>query len=211
VNAGAAPGAPHWRYLVLVRFLAVPSLVCAGVLALAAAPAWGQNQLFQDYRSDGVINPCDYSRGQLRQGLQGLPPDVQQYAPGFADQLRRNSTCGGGGSGGGQSAASQEDDQAAAAAGGGGPGRRGRDGARISRPPAPKADSRPTLDGVAPAVSIEPKGSQVPDWLVALLAGLAASGLTAMLAVRYGVLRGGLARPLRASFSDLGARLRPGR
>ena len=67
-------------------------------LALAAARARAQNDLYNDFQSDGQIDPCAYSPGQLQNGLDNLPPDLQQYAPGFADQLRSGleAQCGGG-------------------------------------------------------------------------------------------------------------------
>jgi hypothetical protein len=78
--------------------------VLAAFMALSmSAPALGQD-ILNDFRRSGGINPCNYSDSQLRRGLQGLPPDIQQYAPGLADQLSGGREgCGAGGGGGGGS------------------------------------------------------------------------------------------------------------
>nr|MBA2342332.1 hypothetical protein [Thermoleophilaceae bacterium] len=57
-------------------------LAAIGVAALAPA-AHAQdpnNPVLQDLQNDGQINnPCQYNPEQLRQGINNLPPDVQQY------------------------------------------------------------------------------------------------------------------------------------
>jgi outer membrane biosynthesis protein TonB len=65
------------------------------LLAVLAAPpaAIAQQEILEDYRRDGVVDPCAYSPGELQQGLENLPPDIEQYAPDLADQLRRGAAC----------------------------------------------------------------------------------------------------------------------
>src|SRR4051812_14622229 len=89
------------------------------VLLVLPGQASAQNKLFQDYRNDGQINPCDYTPGQLRKGLSGLPPDVQAYVPGLGDQLRRG--CGGGGGGGSNQTATPQQEAAVVPNGSGPP------------------------------------------------------------------------------------------
>jgi hypothetical protein len=65
------------------------------LLAVLAAPpaAIAQQEILDDYRRDGTVDPCDYSPGEIQQGLENLPPDIEQYAPDLADQLRRGAAC----------------------------------------------------------------------------------------------------------------------
>src|SRR5437867_5511587 len=82
-------------------------IVVAGTAALVGfaspAPAVGGSsfsQLYQDYGSDGQIQNCDYSKGDLRNTAANIPPDVQAYDPGFSDSLNQAlaAGCGGGSS-----------------------------------------------------------------------------------------------------------------
>ncbi len=167
-------------------------------MLLVPAQASAQNKLFQDYRKDGRINPCDYTPGQLHKGLSGLPPDVQAYVPGLGDQLRRG--CGGGG-GGGQGSTPQQ--QAAIVPSGSGPPPppAARKRAVVPDPPAPKADVRNVVAGTAPSVPNGPL-PDIPAWVAGLLAAALAGGLAALAAVRYGALDpSGLMRSLRATLA----------
>ena len=176
------------RALCLAGFL-------AGAMLLPAAPAGAQNQIYRDYADDGQINPCNYSRGQLQRGLKGLPPDLEQYAPGIGDQLRR--PCQRGGSA--PAATPEEGEDAPAAAGGGAAPPPGID---IPRPPAPRAGEREAIDAPVPAFSATPKGPDAPGWLVALLVLIGLGGGGALLASRYaGVGYADVVDPLRARFS----------
>ena len=173
------------------------------VAGLVLAPsAFAQNDLYNDYKKDGQVNPCSYSPGQVRRNLQDLPPDVQQYAPGLADQLRR--PCGGAP----QSAPVQQSPAAPAPAGGGGPpAPPSPDRPSVPRPPAPKSPVVRAVNATAPAVPAN-SGSDFPAWLVATLGALAAVVLGVMLAGRYGGLElESLTRPLRASLAEAGGRV----
>ncbi len=188
-------------------------LTAAIVAAMAfggAAPAHAQDP-FNDFRRNGSINPCNYSDGQLRQGLQNLPPDIQQYAPGLADQLGagREGCGGGGGGGGGQPTA------AVPVPGGPGappPPTAGAPAApqiKIPAPPAPKAKARARLADIdTPTVSttVAAKGAQTPDWLLPLLLGVFLIGLL-LAAVRLGGLSPErFTRPFKASLAEAGGR-----
>jgi hypothetical protein len=174
------------------------SIVAAVLVLVRAAPAAAQNQqLFNDFKDDGQVNPCAYSPGQLRKGLKGLPPDIKQYAPGLADQLRR--PCG-------RAPApveQQEVEQQAAP----GPPSAGPPRADIPKPPSPNVAARRAIDAPVPAASTGPTGADAPGWLVALLVALGVGALAALVANRYGGWSPeGLSRRLRAGFIDASGR-----
>jgi hypothetical protein len=175
----------------------------AGLALLAgAAPAAAQNELLNDFQTDGQIDACAYSPGQLQNGLNGVPPDVQQYAPGFADQLRAGleTQCGGGGAPAATETPSELAPAPTSTGGGGGGGR----ATRVPDPPAPKLGPASPLGSVsATPLPAGPSGSDVPGWLTPLLAAAAALALLVLVGLRWS--RSGLepfTRPLRASFGD---------
>jgi hypothetical protein len=195
------------------RALAIASLI---VLVLAAAPAVASAQkLFQDFQRDGSINPCKYSDGQLRKGLQGVPPDLQQYAPGFSDQLRAGrGNCGGGagsGAGGaGGAGGSQQDNgqNGGGVGGGGGPGGGGpNDGKpQIAKPPMPGVPAKSAVAGTpTPKIDAVATGSQVPGWLYLLAVLALAAGAVAVVARRRGWSTQRL-NPLRVAMAEAGGR-----
>ena len=171
-----------------------------------SAPALGQ-EILNDFRQNGTINPCQYSDGQLRRGLQGLPPDVQQYAPGLADQLAAGREgCGGGGG------ARQQPGAAApvgtATGGGGGPvAPAPAPVIKVPAPPAPKAKLRRRLADIeTPTVTAAATGADTPGWLAPLLAFLSLAAIF-FTAVRFwGWSPERFTRPLRASLADAGGR-----
>ena len=175
----------------LARFLALS----AAAALVSAAPAGAQSDIYRDFSDDGQINPCDYSKGELQRGLRGLPPDLEQYAPGIGDQLRRPCARSGAPAQGG------EDDAGAATAA---PGRppAARPEVDIPRPPAPRPAADRSIDAPVVAFSSQPTGADAPGWLIALLALLGIGGLAA-LAARYagGFTADDVVRPLRARFS----------
>ena len=190
-----------------MRRLALPALLAAVALASTAAPAVAQNPF--PGIGNGQTDPCDLSPGERRQALENLPPDIEQYAPDLADQLRQG--CGRGSSTGQRGSSSGDGDASGGGGGVGGEPPPGSPGSPTPAPPAPPAPEVSGSDYVAPAVSARPSGSQVPGWLAAVLIALAALGLLAALAARFGgVLPGDLLRPLRASFAEVGERLRGG-
>ena len=178
-------------------------LAAAAVVAsLALAPsAFGQNELYNDFSGDGQINACAYSPGQLQNGLNNLPPDVQQYAPGFADQLRAGleAQCGGG-------ALPPPDTEQIIPGLPIAPTTK----TRFPRPPSPQPVRRQLIgEAPAPTVAASPAGSDTPDGLLPLIAAggaLLLLGLGGALRFAGGFGAERLTRPLRASFSDFGAR-----
>ena len=156
------------------------------VLSLAfASPAAAQ---LQDFKNNGTVAPCKYNDRQLGGALGDLPPDIEQYAPGYAEQLRnaRGAPCGSKGtpgSGGTTTGANDrvEDVPAPPAVGGsgsgGGPG--GGVGAtpgatgteRVGKPPIPVPTPRTKLaDVTSPAITSGPTGPDVPVWALFLIA-----------------------------------------
>lgn len=176
-------------------------LAALAMLATAATALAGP---LDDFRRNGRIDPCRYSDRQLRNGLDGLPPDVQQYAPGLADQLAAGREGCGGASPGSSDTRQLEAVPAPGTAGGGdGGGAAGR--ARVPAPPVPKASERQRLAALdTPEVAAA--GSDAPGWLAPLLIVLAAgAALVAFLRMR-GASPDGVVRPLRASFAEAGGR-----
>ena len=189
---------------------AVPRLLLSARLAfvvalLGATPAAASP--YDDYRQDGQINPCDYSDGELRQGLDGLPPDVLQYSPGLADQLAAGREgCGGGAPGSTTDPREFETVPLIGAARGGGRGDGAPAKAKIPDPPAPRAAAKSRLAEItAPPVSATSR-ADVPGWVVALLVAAGIAAILFTLARTSGLGADRLIRPLRASFAEAAGR-----
>jgi hypothetical protein len=174
----------------VTRLLAAAVAVICLLVTVAPASADPIN----DYRRNGNINPCKYSDGQLKKGLGNLPPDVEQYAPGLADQLQQGREgCGGGSTGTPQTQAvpapgnpTNGGDGSGGAAGGAGAAgaAAARPKAKILDPPAPKAAARTRLADVStPAVSAH-FNDGAPAWLAPVLIALLALAALAAL-VRF--------------------------
>lgn len=173
---------------------------------VAAAPA--SADIYDDFRQNGTVDTCSYSEEELQQGLDGLPPDIRQYAPGLADQLAGGrGDCGGGGGAPGSSSPSDTRDFETVPALGGAPPSQPPP-TRVARPPSPDAAARSRLatiaaPGLPSAASLE---TGVPGWIWPLVAGLTLLGLIAG-AIRFGGWSPErLTRPLGASFSATGER-----
>jgi hypothetical protein len=167
----------------VTRLLAAAvAMVC---LLVTVAPASADP--INDYRRNGTINPCKYSDGQLQQGLGNLPPDVEQYAPGLADQLRQGREgCGGGSTGTPQAQAvpvpgNPTNGGDGTGGAGGGATAAARPKAKILDPPAPRASARTRIADIStPAVSAN-FNDGAPGWLAPLLIALLA--LAAVVAI----------------------------
>lgn len=184
-----------------MRGLRAIAAITAVTALWSVAPAHAQN-ILNDFRRTGRINPCNYSDGQLRRGLQGLPPDIQQYAPGLADQLAAGREgCGGGG----QPAAVPVPTLPGAPPPSGGPPK---PQIKVPAPPAPKPKPRPRIAEIAtPTVTTTvAAGSDTPGWLAPVLTCLALGGVFLAL-VRFGGFSSErFTRPLRASAGELAGR-----
>jgi hypothetical protein len=142
-----------------MRASRIIGIAALGLSLWGAVPAFGD--IYDDYRRSGSINPCNYSDGQLRNGLKNLPPDIQQYAPGLGDQLAAGREgCGGGG----DTRITTAVPLPGAPTGGGGP-------TAIPKPPAPKASKAVALAGASKVkpVALQKAGSDVPGWLTPIL------------------------------------------
>ena len=190
-------------------------LTLAVSLALpASAGASDFQQIFGDYKDNGQLDGC-YRPDQLHNAGQGIPPDIEQYAPGFGDALATAQTrCGSGSA----PADEPEEEPAPVSAGTPGPGVPGVEGKKTVRePPAPKAAPvvvrtdllAPTLTPAAASVS-----SQTPGALIALLV---AAGIAVLLALAWtlawfmGWSPERLTKPVFAAFESVWDRVLPGR
>jgi hypothetical protein len=181
-------------------------LAALGLLALApAAQAQDPNNpVLNDFQDDGRINnPCAYAPGELREGINNLPPDVQQYG---------DTSVGGCG---GPAPAQQPggvDTQGNPLPGvpgqpGGGPPAGEAAAVEIPEPPGPNEKARDAFANASlPAIDVAPRGSDAPWWLT-LLGLLVLAGVVAFALLRR---RGWSAerwtKPLGASVSDAGGR-----
>ena len=194
----------------------IPLLMLAAGLAFpAAASASDFQQIFGDYKSDGQLDGC-YSPDQLHNAGQGIPPDIEQYAPGFGDALATaQGRCG---SGSAPADEPEEEQSAPISAGTPGPGVPGVERKKTVRePPAPKAAPvvvrtdllAPTLTPAAASVS-----SSTPGALIALLV---AAGIAVLLALAWtlawfmGWSPERLTKPVFAAFESVWDRVLPGR
>lgn len=184
------------------------TLLLAAVLLAPAAAAEAQNPI-DDYRRNGTIDPCKYTDGQLKRGIGNLPPDVEQYAPGLADQLNQGrGGCGGASPGGTETRQAEVIPGLAAGGNGGNGGNGGGDAprAQVKAPPSPVAVDRIRLADIStPAVSAKP-GQDVPGWVLPLLLlALVAAAVVAVVRLT-GADTSRLTRPLGVAFRDAGER-----
>jgi len=197
-----------------LRPFAALLIVLASLAWPAGAMAGDFQQIFGDYKDDGQINGC-YRPDQLHNAGQDIPPDIEQYAPGFGDALSSAQTrCG----------ASQapdepeEEEPALVSAGTRGPGDpdvepkkavREPPAPKVATPPLPKELAAPNLAPAAASVS-----SDTPGALVALLV---AAGIAVVLALAWalawfmGWSPERLTKPLSAAFQNVWDRVLPGR
>ena len=200
------------------RLIPLSAAICALILA---APASAQ---LNDYKNGGSVPTCKYSDKQLGGQLGDLPPDIEQYAPGYADELRnaRGAPCGGSGAGsngatGGSGPGVENVPNPASGGGtdGGGPGGSGGAGGvagatsnvKVNTPPGPTPEPRKRLaNASSPAVTTRPSGPDVPLWAVILVAAvlLIGSALGAMYILGANFSR--FTRPLGAAAGEARAR-----
>lgn len=196
----------------LGRLLPTLLLLLAPLGAPAGASASDFQQIFRDYKADGKLNGC-YRPEQIHNAGREIPPDIEQYAPGFGDALAAAQTrCAAGVS---PSAPDEEEPAAPLAAGTGGPGVKMKKVVR--EPPAPEVATSPVPAGLAdPRLAPATAGvaGETPGPLIALLiaAGLAvALALAWTIAWFMGWSPERLTKPLFAAFQTVWDRVSPGR
>ena len=187
-------------------------LVVVGALVLpVSALANDFQEIFGDYKADGRIDGC-YDPNQIHNAGQAIPPDIEQYSPGFGDALSAaQTTC--------DAASPTTAPEAAAPPSGSAGGTSGAPPVRkqktIPDPPAPKFEPPvvPT-DLTTPRLATAALSSETPGALIALLV---AAGLAALLAIAWGIAwfmgwsPERLTKPLSAAFQNAWDRVLPGR
>ena len=188
-------------------------LVLAPLALPAGASAAGFDEIFGDYRGDGDLDGC-YSPGELYSAGQQIPPDIEQYAPGFGNALSASSGCAPGGA----PQPSEEEPPAPVSSGGSGPAPPPDVTKKaVTEPPAPKPVERPIAD-ILPRPALDTATAVVrSDTPGALIALLIAAGVAVALALAWalawfmGWSTEGLTKPLFAAFQTVWDRLIPGR
>jgi hypothetical protein len=211
---------PPGGYLVGMRSILPLGVVCTLALAALPAPALADQfeRVYQDFKDDGEIDGCRYSDGELAAAEGQIPPDIEQYAPSFAEQLAAAREKRASGACDPKPAARRRRraEPAPAPAAAPPPARRGpRPAAPVPEPPGPSVPPRRLLPeqvdapaASAPAALAERGGdAPAPVWVLAVLAALALLGGAAG-AVAW--LRGWsperFTRPLAAAAGEAGDR-----
>jgi hypothetical protein len=178
-------------------------VVLASLAWPAGAMAGDFQQIFGDYKSDGQINGC-YRPDQLHNAGRDIPPDIEQYAPGFGDALSSAGVnCS-------SPAPSQpEEPKEPLISAGKSPDIEKKKAVR--EPPAPEA---PTVSTEIAAPNLAPAAASVSrDTPGALIALLVAAGIAVVLALAWtlawfmGWSPERLTKPLSAAFQTVWDRL----
>ena len=173
-------------------------------------------QIFGDYKDNGQINGC-YRPDQIHNAGSDIPPDIEQYAPGFGDALASAQTqCG---SAPAPASEPEKEEPALVSAGTPGPGSPDIERKKsVREPPAPKIPA-PTVPTELAAPSLAPAGAAVASDTTpgALIALLVAAGIALALALAWtiawfmGWSPERLTKPLSAAFQSMWDRVQPGR
>ena len=193
----------------------LPTVAVLVPLALpAGAAADDFSRIFGDYKSDGTIDNC-YRPDQIDNAGRHIPPDIEQYAPGFGDALSAAGTqCNT------QAPAADPEDEepAPVSAGSPGPGAPAvKKKKAVREPPAPELTAgvvetdlaAPEVLPAAAAVSGETPGALIALLVAAGIAVLLALGWTLAWFMGWSPER--LTKPLFAAFESVWDRLLPGR
>ena len=194
----------------------LPVVVVLTLLAFPAAAAADDFQkIFGDYKADGQLDGC-YGPDQIHNAGQSIPPDIEQYAPGFGDALSSaQSQCGGTS----PAPAAPDEPEKPALVSAGTPDRS--DGIKkkkaVREPPAPKLPE-PAVSTDLAAPELVPAGaavnSETPGALIDLLV---AAGIAVVLALAWtiawfmGWSPERLTKPVVAAFESVWDRVAPGR
>ena len=186
-------------------------VVVGALMSPAVALADDFQEIFGDYKSDGRIDGC-YDPHEIHNAGQAIPPDIEQYSPGFGDALASaQTTC--------DAAPTSAPDEAAPPPSGSSGGTSGATPIEkkktVPEPPAPKF-SPPIVptDLTNPRLATAAISSETPGALIALLV---AAGLAVLLAIAWGLAwfmgwsPERLTKPLSAAFQSVWDRVLPGR
>ena len=190
------------------------TIVALGAFASPAAADVFQ-RIYQDYRSDGHIEACNYTPGELETVAGSIPPDIEQYAPDFAAQLAaaRQTLAGGGCAK--KAAPKQEEQQAPVPVAPAAPSAPApKPQVEIPEPPAPKEPVSDVIETAVKAPAVTASGrlsggaaAPAPVWLLAGLAAIAVlAGLSALLSWFFGWSPERFTRPFAAATADAGGR-----
>jgi hypothetical protein len=182
----------------------------------AAASANDFQDVYREYKRTGTIKPCRFTDRQLASAEKQTPPDVEQYAPSFLDELQtareRGADCAK------KPAAAPAPTPTAPAAAPPTPStptpapQTTTSAAPAAQaPPAPTVPAQAAVKGVpSPPIQRAEKDDKAPAavWLLALLAALVLlSAVFAGLAWWFGWSAERFMRPWGASWGDFGGRL----
>jgi hypothetical protein len=167
----------------------VALLVGGLVTAAPASAASAFDTLYHAYQNTGTIASCKYSVAELQSAENGVPPDLQQYAPDFAAalqaalQARARGVCGGAGN-----KATVAPPSSGAATTPKGPAPPSAAGVTPSPPPSTAAGPSPIVTAAADAPSGGGSGTGRVALIVvaALMAALAAAAVWWTVAVLRG-------------------------
>lgn len=190
----------------------VPLAVPAGAVANEF------QQIFGDYRADGQLNEC-YTPQQLQNAAGQIPPDVEQYAPGFGNALA-GAQSGCRSAPPPTTAEEAEEEAPAPVTAAGTPGTPTPEPVTkkaVTEPPAPKKEPKlvvgdlpdPRLNTSAVAVSTDTPGALIALIIAAAIVLLLALAWTLAWFLGWNPER--LTRPLAATFQTVWDRLIPGR
>jgi hypothetical protein len=195
----------------------IPLVVLVPLALPTGAAADDFQKIFGDYKADGQLDGC-YQPDQIHNAGQSIPPDIEQYAPGFGDALSAaQGQCGGA-----APTAAEPDEPAepplASAGTPGGPETAGiKKKKAVREPPAPKFVP-PAVSTDLAAPTLVPAGAAVenetPGALVALLI---AAGIAVLIALAWtlawfmGWNPERLTKPVVAAFESVWDRVLPGR
>ena len=193
------------------RFLAMLVVVASLALPAGAAAQSDFQRIFDDYKSDGQIDDC-YPPSQIHNAGRDIPPDIEQYAPGFGDALSSAQL----GCGSGQSPAAEPEDDDEPLVSAGTPARGVEKKKAVREPPAPNVAVPVATDLAAPRVvpSAASVSNETPGALIALLI---AAGIAVVIALAWtlawfmGWSPERLTKPVFAAFQSVWDRVLPGR
>jgi hypothetical protein len=161
----------------------IPTSIALATLAFpAGALANDFQQIFGDYKADGQLDGC-YRPDQIHNAGQSIPPDIEQYAPGFGDALSSaQAQCA---SGQQQPSAQSDEDAAPVVSAGGTPGAGVKKKKAVTEPPAPEPTPTAVSTDLAAPELVPATAAVSSDTPGALIALLVAAGIAVALALAW--------------------------